>query len=177
MKNILLSLSLLSFLVISSPAQAAKAAGASPDWKGPSDNAEVHLGALAGLAILNFNTGFALLGTASKKIIKNGFVPEIANSVSLETELGPVFAGAGSTLFSYSLHLRWDFEMNEKWIFFALGGAAGYVAPTTFAAGNTFALFPRIGLGAFFRASDLIMIRGEVSHELIAAGVTIPLYL
>jgi hypothetical protein len=144
------------------------------DWKGKPDGAEVHLGAMGGLAIVNFNAGFALLGNASKKIIEHGFVGEVTDSVSLETELGPVFV-ASSTIFSYSLHLRWDFEYNEHWTFFALGGAGGYVTGSNF--GNTWELFPRFGLGAFYRVNDLVMVRAEASHEVIAVGVTVPFYL
>lgn len=180
-------LSISSFAVsISGVAQAAPAAqvasvaeaasGSHESWKGPSDGAEVHFGALTGLGIIDFNPGFVLLGTASKKIVKNGFVPDdITNSVSIETALGPLFV-ASTAIFSYSLHLRWDFEKNQTWTFYALGGAGGYIAGDSFGS-NNFMLFPRFGLGTFFRVNDLLLIRGEVSHELIAAGVTIPLYL
>lgn len=181
MNKILLLCALLS--AVSAQAASSSHAAASPkaietdsseDWKGQPDSSEVHLGALTGLAILDFTTGFALLGTASKKIIHHGFINEINDSVSIETELGPVFTQS-TAIFSYSLHLRWDFEMNEKWTFYALGGLGGYITGSTF--NNSFAMFPRFGLGTFFRVSDLILIRGEISHELVAAGVTIPFYL
>lgn len=158
------------------PAAATGAGATAESWKGPADNAEVHFGALTGLGIIDFNPGFVLLGTASKKIVKNGFVPDdITNSVSIETALGPLFV-ASTAVFSYSLHLRWDFEKNQNWTFYALGGAGGYIAGDSFGS-NNFMLFPRFGIGTFFRVNDLLLIRGEVSHELIAAGVAIPLYL
>jgi hypothetical protein len=176
MKTLLLSLA--AILALASTTVSALAAGktsSGEDWKGQSDNAEVHLGGLAGLGIFaDFNAGFVLLGTASKKIIHHGFVPDVTDSVSIETEMGPIFT-QGTTAFSYSLHARWDFEMNQQWTFFAIGGAAGYITGSSL--NNSFALFPRFGVGSFFRVNDLILIRGEISHELIAAGVTIPLYL
>ena len=169
-----LLLLLVSGSVFAAPPAKVAVSGTAEDWKGQSDNSEVHLGALAGLGMIDFNPGFVLLGTASKKIVHHGFVNEVTDSVSLETELGPLFT-QGTTVFSYSLHLRWDFEMNEKLTVYALGGAGGYITGASF--NNSFALFPRVGLGIFFRASDLILIRGEISHEVIAAGVTVPLYL
>jgi hypothetical protein len=167
----ILSPVLIAFALVS--ASATSPAHAAEDWKGKSDGSEVHLGVITGLGIIDFNPGYILLGTASKKIVKSGFAPEITNSVSIETEMGPMFV-AGGALFSYSLHLRWDFEKDEKWTFYAIGGAGGYIAGSSFS--SSFMLFPRVGLGTFYRVNDLILIRGEVSHELIAAGVTIPLY-
>lgn len=151
------------------------ATDSSEDWKGQPDTSEVNLGAIAGLGIVDFNAGFTLLGTASKKIVHHGFIDEINDSVSIETELGPVFV-SGTTIFSYSLHLRWDFQMNDKWTFYALGGLGGYIAGSGFNS-NNFVLFPRFGVGGFYRVNDLILIRGEISHEVIAAGVAIPFYL
>jgi hypothetical protein len=167
---------LCAFLLATTSAFAAgKTASNADDWKGPSDGSEVHLGGLAGLGIFgDFNAGFVLLGTASKKIIHHGFIPDVTDAVSIETELGPIFT-EGTTAFSYALQLRWDFDMNQQWTFFALGGAGGYITGSSL--NNSFALFPRFGVGSFFRVNDLILIRGEITHELIAAGVTIPLYL
>src|SRR5262245_44559897 len=119
MKQFLLICALLSagnvYAASAAPKSAPKAvateSGSSEDWKGQPDGSEVHLGALMGLGILDFTTGFTLLGTASKKIVHHGFINEINNSVSIETELGPVITRS-TAIFSYSLHLRWDFEMN-----------------------------------------------------------------
>jgi hypothetical protein len=186
MKNLLVMIGCIG-LVFGSVARAAAATAQAPmpaavassgggeDWKGKSDGSEVHFGGLTGLGIIDFHPGFVLLGTASKKIVHSGFVPDITNSVSIEAEAGPLFA-ASTTLFDYSLHLRWDFEKDEHWIFYAIGGVGGFIAGSSFGSDN-FMVFPRFGLGTFFRVNDLILIRGEISHELIAAGITIPLYL
>jgi hypothetical protein len=172
---VLVALTVGSIPASAAPAAAASASGTAEAWKGKSDGAEVHLGAIAGLGIIDFNPGFVLLGTASKKIVQSGFVPDITNSVSIETQMGPIFVD-GTALFSYSLHLRWDFEKDERWIFYALGGAGGYITGSGYAGGNSFMLFPRLGIGTLLRVNDLLEIRGEVSHELIAAGIAVPLY-
>jgi hypothetical protein len=166
-----------SFLLVigmTSSALAAPAAvqSSGEDWKGLPDNSIVSLGGLGGLGIVGSSVGFALLGTAGVKIIKHGFVPDINDSVTLETELGPLFL-SGMTLFDYALHLRWDFQKDDTWTFFALGGFAGDISGSS--VGNQF--FPSFGVGTFFRVNDLIQIRGEISHEHVAAGVTVPFYL
>src|SRR4051812_17989063 len=101
-------------------------AHAAEDWKGDPDPAQVHFGALLGLGVIDSNAGFAVLGTASKKIVQHGFSPDINNSVSIETQLGPLFV-SGGTAFAYSAHLRWDFEKDLDWTFYALGGLAGHI--------------------------------------------------
>jgi hypothetical protein len=166
-----LSLALLSAPL---PALAAPALGTVEDWKGKVDPSDLSLGALAGMGILDSSAGFALLGTLSKKIDYDGWVPDIANSVSLEAEAGPLWV-SGATAFQYSLHLRADFQRDADWTFYALGGLGGNVTPRVL--GDRFILFPRFGIGAFYNvAGTSIAIRGEVSHELIAAGVHLPLY-
>src|SRR5262245_52809752 len=115
------------------------------DFKGKDDPSQFGFGGMAGLGILDNRGGFSLLGTASKKIIDRGFVPDIVNSVWIEAEAGPLFVG-GSTAFVYSLHLRWDFVQNEVWTLYALGGAGGAI--TGAALGDRFELYPRFGAGA-----------------------------
>lgn len=192
MSGAMAALTLAAFATASLAAPSARAAAPTPvksgaptpvsgssssaePWKGESDGSEVHFGALAGLGIIDFSAGFVLLGTASKKVIHRGFVPDINDSVSLEAQAGPIFT-QGTAAFQYSLHLRWDFQKDEHWTLYALGGGGGYITGTSIN-GGSFLLHPRFGLGTFFRVNDLILLRGEISHELIAAGLTIPLYL
>ena len=147
----------------------ANASGAVEDFKGKPRDIEFTVGGLAGLGIIDSTAGFALLGTAAKKIINHGFVADINNQVFLETALGPVFA-AGTTTFFYSLHLRWDFEKDQEWTFFALGGLGGDVTGDKL--GNHWELFPRFGVGALWHMNPTLTLRGEISHELIALGVS-----
>ena len=138
------------------------------EWKGKSDPAAFHLGVLAGMGVIDSQAGFAVLGTASHKILSRGFVPEINDSVSIETELGPLFVSS-TTVFMYSLHLRWDFQKDDLWTIYALGGFSGDITGSDL--GSRFILFPRFGLGALCQVHPLVAIRGELSRELIAAGV------
>jgi opacity protein-like surface antigen len=140
-------------------------------WKGRPDSSQFSVGALTGLGTVGTSGGYALLGTASKKIIQNGFVPDINNSVSVELEFGPLFTHG--TNWAYSAHLRWDFQRDDEWTLYALAGAGGDI--TSGDRGNEFLLFPRVGLGAMWRFSPLFAIRGEFSHELLALGVNFPL--
>jgi hypothetical protein len=143
------------------------------DFKGENDPARFGFGALTGMGILDNRAGFTLQGTASMEIVERGFVtPDIANSVSIETELGPIWV-AGSSAFMYSLHLRWDFEKDAKWTLYAVGGAGGAI--TGAALGDRFELYPRFGMGAMWKVAPNLRVRAELSHELIGVGVLFPL--
>ena len=144
------------------------ASGTAEPWKGPSDPARFNLGVLTGMGVIDSHAGFALLGTASAKIVNRGFVPEINDSVSIETVLGPLFV-YDTASFMYSLHLRWDFERDEFWTLYALGGVSGQITGDSL--GNRFILFPRFGLGAIYRIHELFALRAEISRELIVGGV------
>lgn len=138
------------------------------DWKTYYDRSEMTLGGLAGLGIIDNSAGFALLGTISKKILAKGFVPDISNSVSIEASVGPAFV-SGGTAVMYAGQLRWDFEKDESWTFYALGGAGGNYLSV---GGNSRVEFmPRFGVGAFWRWSEFVRFRGEIAHDLIGAGV------
>lgn len=139
------------------------------DWKGEADTNTYRLGALAGLGIIDSTAGFALLGTASRKIVTRGFSPEINNSVWLELQAGPLFI-SGGTAFAYSTHLRWDFHRTNEWTYYALGGLSGHI--TGEALGSRFLLFPRFGLGLLKELTANMAIRAELSHEFITAGAS-----
>ena len=144
------------------------------DWKGPADSSVVQLGALAGLGVLDAQSGFALLGTAAGKILKNGFIPNINNSAWIEAEVGPLFT-QGEVALQYSLHLRWDFQKDAHWTFYALGGVGGDFTGQDL--GSRFIMLPRFAAGAFYKFNELFLVRGEISHELTAVGVTFPFWL
>jgi hypothetical protein len=185
MKKYLVSLVMLAFAFSSVGAQAANnAASSAPqviqsspsggtrvvsseDWKGKPETSEWSLTALTGLGIVNATPGFAIMGAAAKKIVDQGFVPDINNSVWIETELGPVIA-KGSAAFQFSGHLRWDFVRNEDWTFYALGGFGG--SSTGEKLGDKFEFYPRFGAGAIWKLFADFSVRGEVSHELIVVG-------
>lgn len=129
-------------------------------------------GLISGLGTVDSTLGLAVIGTAAKNILQKGFVPEINNQVFVEAELGPLLTGHGSAL-AYSGHLRWDFHMNQEWTFFGLGGLGGLISGDQL--GNKWQLFPRFGVGTFWRFKSEWALRAEISHELIVAGLSFPL--
>jgi hypothetical protein len=138
------------------------------DWKTYYDRSEMTLGGLAGLAIIDSSAGFTVLGTISKKILAKGFVPDISNSVSIEAMIGPAFV-SGTTAVMYSGQLRWDFEKDDVWTLYAIGGAGGNYLSV---GGNSRVEFmPRFGVGAFWCWSEFVRFRGEIAHDLIGVGV------
>jgi hypothetical protein len=151
----------------SAPADGAGVISSAEDWKGKPESAEWTVSALTGLGIVNATPGFAIMGAAAKKIVDHGFVPDINNSVWIETELGPVIA-KGSAAFQFSGHLRWDFVQNQDWTFYALGGLGG--SSTGEKLGDKFEFYPRFGAGALWKIFADFDIRGEVSHELVVVG-------
>jgi hypothetical protein len=149
------------------PVVAAKSAPAE-DFKGTTPDRPTVLGALTGLGVIDATAGFVLLGTVSQEIVHHGFVPDINDQVYLEAAAGPFFSSPGNA-FVWSTHLRWDFHKDSQLTPYAIGGFAGNV--TGAALGNRWEFFPRFGIGAFLRASNNILLRGEVSHEFITVGL------
>ncbi len=145
---------------------------ASEDFKGSSPAGEYTFGLIGGLGVLDSSAGFAVIGNAAKKIIHQGFVPEINNQVWVEFEAGPLFV-SGSSAFIYSAHLRWDFHKDQTWTFYGLGGLGGNITGEKL--GSHWELFPRFGVGAFCKVNPQITLRGELSHELFVAGVSFSL--
>ena len=143
------------------------------DWKGVPEESVLSLGGLAGLGIIDELSGFTMLGTLSKKIVNHGFAPDITNSVSVEVEFGPVLLAVGTAL-AYSFHLRWDFEKDKDWTLYALGGVGGNVLNVT--SRNRGEVYPRFGIGAFYKMSGPLNARVELSHELIGVGINVPFY-
>lgn len=137
------------------------------DWKGNPDLSEFTFSLMTGAGIIDSSVGLAVAGAASKKIVRQGFVPDINNTVFIEALLGPVFV-AGSAQFSYSTHLRWDFIRDEEWTFYALGGLGGYFTGQSM--GNQSLLYPRFGSGVFWNISEYVTLRGELSHEFMVLG-------
>lgn len=144
----------------------------SEQWKGDPDPSTFDFSALTGLGQVDPKAGFSIVAAVSKKIVQEGFIPEIRNSVSIEAEVGPVLV-VGTSAFQYSAHLRWDFRRDNTWTFFALGGLGGHISGA--ALGDRFVLHPRVGVGALWQVSPVIRLRGEVSHEMTLVGVNFPL--
>jgi hypothetical protein len=148
------------------------AAFAAEDWKGPTDTYDNEFGAMTGLGIVDGTPTYALLGTAARRIVPKGFIPDINNSVWIEGEAGPFFV-YGTGFFSYSAHLRWDFRKDEEWTLYALAGVAGHVTPD--ALGSKFELFPRVALGGILNIAAPCALRFELSHEWVTFGVLFPI--
>jgi hypothetical protein len=162
-----------AFLVLTNLATAR----ADEDFKGQPNPQQFTVGAAAGLGIVDGNGGFALIGSAAKKIIDRGFAPDINNQVFVELELGTAVR-SGPDSFVYGAHLRWDFEKDAEWTFFAIGGLGGNVTDQAGTIGEHWELFPRFGAGAFWRPAWLppnLSVRGELSHELTVVGVSLAL--
>lgn len=139
------------------------------EFKGKPSPAEMTVGAMAGMGILDSTAGFQVVGSIAKKIVNRGFVPDVNNQVFIELHFGPLFV-ASSTAWFYSTHLRWDFKRDSEWTFYGLGGLAGHV--TSNALGDRWTALPRFGIGTFWKIAPLVTLRGELSHELIAAGIS-----
>ncbi len=159
-----------SFLLLA-PSSALRA----EDWKGTPETSSLDAGALAGLSNVQGGYGFGLMGTVAKKIVPQGFVPDLNNSVSLEFGFGPHFR-SGENAGLYALHLRWDLQKDEHWLLYAVGGVHGNFSAHAYA--HTFHIYPRFAAGVMLspKLDSIVRFRAEVSHELIAVGFNIPLW-
>jgi len=141
------------------------------DWKTPGLPPLYNFGAMSGLGVIDSYGGVAILGTASLTVLDHGFIPDISNSVATEIEAGPMIT-SGHGAFWYSLHMRWDFQKDNDWTFYALAGLAGNGTPSSL--GGHFEIWPRFGAGAMYKITSGILLRGEVSHEFTGIGISIP---
>jgi hypothetical protein len=142
----------------------------SGDWKGHPESSDLTLGVLGGWTGGTATPSFNLLGSLSAKVAREGFIPDINDTASLEFQAGPLWDNMGFTYFNMSTHLRWDFQKDETWTFYALGGVA-------FVTGHgPFNLFPRVGLGAMYDMSKSFVLRFEFSREILGVGVSVPLW-
>ena len=121
-----------------------------------------------GAGLIGDSYGFTVQGQVSFMLSKEGFFEDVSNQVHLEFSIGPTFGFTNATPIQYSAHARWDFLYDRTWTFFAIGGLAGS------AGGGSFKLFPRFGLGAFYRFTEFLWLRSEISHEQILFGLTVP---
>ncbi|MBC7692063.1 MAG: hypothetical protein H7222_09855 [Methylotenera sp.] len=141
------------------------------DFKGAPANAEVTASAMGGFGLIDTSGGFTVIGAIAKKIVNHGFINDINDQVFLEVEAGPLFT-TGTTAWLYSVHGRWDFKQDDQWTFFAMGGL-GANSVSSNRVGDRFSVYPRLGVGAFWTLPAGLTLRGEISHEVIIAGVSI----
>lgn len=167
MKTILILISILSSIsVFSSKALAAE------NWKGHTEVSPFEVGVLTGLSGYGVQNAWGVLGTGAYLIQPNGWVDDIDERVWAELELGPAFFSSNlGTALQYSLHIRWDFTMNEYWTMYALGGISGYSLPNSL--GGVFSLRPRFGAGVEYQTKTALMFRGELSAEFIGVGIAL----
>jgi len=153
----------LSFLLIS----VSPSLFAAEDFKGNADPHDLTAGVMLGLGSASGSAGLGVVGVIGKKILNQGFAPEINNQVFIEAEVGPLFR-KGDDAFSFSTHLRWDFQKDERLTPYAIGGIAG---------NDDWNVFPRFGIGTFWKPSPSVpfLLRAEVSHEFVGIGVSFDL--
>ena len=151
-----------------SQAEPGAAASTGEDWKGRPDPRGFDAGVLFGLGIIDTSSGFAVMGSVSRRILAEGFIPDVADVVQLEGQAGVVMVNP-NTAFAYSAHLRWDFFKDSSTSFYALAGFGGNVVDV--GGGTRFALHPRLGIGGMWTIASPLKLRAEFSHELVGVGV------
>ena len=158
----------LALLLCAFPAIAAeKSDKAAEPWKGPSPKERVTVGGMVGAGVLDARVGFSVLPTAAIRLVERGFAQDLNDQVFLEAQAGPLFF-SGYTAFQYHVHLRWDFNRNEDWTFFAKGGLGGILG-----SGRT-VFYPHFGIGAIWNVFAKFGVRAELSHEFTGAGIQFP---
>jgi hypothetical protein len=159
-------LALFSALLFSSPAKAFE------DWKGNTVVQPYEFGALTGMSLYGSQANYGILGTAAYLLKDKGWAQDLDNRIWAELEMGPTFFSTPlgtHTGLQYSLHIRWDFTLNEYWTFYGLGGLGGFALPS--ALGSSFTIHPRFGAGAEYQTKTALMFRAEVSEDFTGVGV------
>jgi hypothetical protein len=142
------------------------------DWIGDPAMYEWSGGLLSGLGEHDGAIGWSSRASLGWLIKYDGLIPEINDQLVGEIGLGPLVFEDGVGL-SYTLHVRWDFHKDANWTFYSLGGLGGRITPE--ALGNAWRLYPRLGVGAFFKLTSDWWIRAELSHDFLAVGATFQL--
>ena len=145
--------------------------GAGEPWKGTTTVRPFEAGLMSGLSIYGNRGVWSILPSAAFLLKDRAFIADLDNRVWAELQAGPAFFSTGTTTqaaFQYSLHLRWDFNYNETWTVYGLGGFSGYGLPSSL--GSAFTFHPRFGAGVEYQTKSPLMIRGEVSAEFIGLG-------
>lgn len=138
------------------------------EWKGPRRDPLVGFGVQWGMGIFDDSVGFIVLPHFSRMIFPKGFIEDISNEVFAELQAGPLFVKS-ETVFAYSLHMRWDFNRNNIWTYYALGGLGGMIVPDEL--GDSWRHYVRLGVGALWRPVHAFDVRFEASHEWITVGM------
>ena len=138
------------------------------DWKGPENATQFDFGLMSGLGTYNTSTGVAVIGSGAVKVAAEGFIPDVSDEVLVEFQGGPLFMSRGNA-FTWSAHMRWDFNKDADWSFYGLGGLAGSITGASL--GSVWALYPRFGVGTLWNVTDQFTLRAEVSREWITAGL------
>lgn len=126
---------------------------------------------------LNYFDNFGLQGRYAVRATEEGFIPEINDAFYLEGGVGVTFYGTkraqtGVTGFSAVLTGRWDFQLNEYFIFFADLGA-GYNAVSNDRENDVKGggWFPAAGAGFMVNIGNDWAFRGDVSYQFVGAGI------
>ena len=170
-KNGFLSVGSVAAVLLISAFGTSTFAYAIDNFKGAPSSAEVTASAMGGFGLIDTSGGFTVIGAIAKKIVNHGFIDDINDQVFLEVEAGPLFT-TGTTAWLYSVHGRWDFKQDDQWTFFAMGGL-GANSVSSNRVGDRFAVYPKLGIGTFWTLPNGLTLRGEISHEVIIAGVSI----
>ncbi|MBX9767644.1 MAG: hypothetical protein K2X47_10270 [Bdellovibrionales bacterium] len=160
---------ILSFLLTNSSAMASEL------WKGPARENSFQVGGLLGLGLSGRDASSNVLLSGSTVIAQDGFIDDINERAWLDLEIGPNFFTQG-TGFVINALFRMDFTMNDSWTFFAAGGLGSTTLPKGVVSTDTIlTVYPHIVLGAFYRLTDNVSLKMQVSHALTAFGVSIDL--
>ncbi len=130
---------------------------------------------------LGFGLGYwnniSIHGRYSYRILDQGFLPDINNSISLEGGLGSTYYGniaAGTNVvgLTFVAVARWDLQYDPTWIFFGnvgLSYTAVINASTSDVRGGGF--FPALGIGAMYNMQPEWALRADFSYQFLGAGI------
>jgi hypothetical protein len=138
------------------------------DWKGAMPDREFGVGLMAGAGLIEPKYGVALQGQVSRSILKDGWLDDVSDQVFLELSAGPTFVD-GHSPFVFSTQLRWDFQKDTKWTFYALGGLGAQITGREL--GDRSLIHLRFGAGAFYYLQHNMSLRMEASHEFLGGGL------
>lgn len=144
-------------------------------WKGPARENNFQIGGVLGLGLSGRESSSNLLFSGSTVIAQDGFIDDINERAWLDLEVGPNFFTQG-TGFVLNALFRMDFIMNDSWTFFGAGGLGSTTLPKgVLGSDTTLTVYPHIVQGAFYRLTETVSLKMQVSHAITAFGVSVDL--
>ncbi len=124
--------------------------------------------ALGRYDLLGFGPGFR----ANFRILKNGFIPNLNNSIAIGVGAELVFDTAGDVRFVTPVVLQWNFYLTKQWTVFGEPGLAIEFPMSTPRGAEPVYVTPVLSVGGRYNFNDHISLTARLGYPMTTIGVS-----